>query len=811
MRYLRNDRKQKIFLIVYTDKAIKINQKLVPMKKFLSFLFILVSISSMAQITSEVNGYVKDKIELPLPGATVYLENTTKGATTNAEGYYRIIDVMPGTYNLIVSYLGYEGQTRYSIEVKSVGNRQYNFVLSEQTQALSEVIVSNRNKITRPRETPLSTQRLTAVEIATYPGGNNDVVQVAQSLPGISPSPGGFRNDLIIRGGATNESVYYLDGVEIPNINHFSTQGSSGGPVGILNVSFIDDVSLATSAFGSQYDNPLSGVLQFSQREGNNRKYNTNFRLSASEAALTNEGPLFKGKNKESKTSYIVSARRSYLQFLFKMIGLPIRPDYWDYQYKITHKIDAYNTLNLIGLGSIDDFAIEASDDLDESEQSTLDQTPFIEQATNTIGLSWKNRFKNGKGFMQTTISNNLLDNDFSRYADNEAKTGLYFRNDSREMESKLRYNLTYYANDWRLSGGFNLQRSDYRNSTVNSNEGFEYDTKIDFLKYGFFMNATHSFFDEKLDFSFGLRSDGDSFTQGNNLFETLSPRVALAYEFADDWKIKASAGSYFKLPPYTVLGYQDDEGFVNKKIDYTRSDHYVLGIEHILGPASNVSLEAFYKHYEDYPVSVKDAVSLANKGADFEVLGNEEVESVGKGRAYGLEFLFQQKLSHRFYGIFSYTFFYSEFTGLEGSDYLPSLWDSRHLISFTGGYKLKKNWEISARYRFAGKTPYVPVDIEETTLLYPDIVLDYSRLGEEKLDVFSQLDVRVDKKWNFKKLSFELFLEIQNLLQSKTPESPDYVLERDEAGDLVEPRNLVQVEDEDGTLIPTLGIVIDF
>jgi hypothetical protein len=775
---------------------------------FLSFFF---SFTNFAQVTTEITGYVKDKTDLPLIGASVYLENTTKGATTDANGYYSITNVTPKTYNLIVSYLGYDGQTRYNIEVKSVGNQLYNFILLEQSQNLSEVTVSLKNKVTRPRETPLSTQTLSAVEIATYPGGNNDVVRVAQSLPGISPSPGGFRNDLIIRGGAPNESVYYLDGVEIPNINHFSTQGSSGGPVGILNVSFIDNVSLATSAFGSQYDNPLSGVLQFSQREGNNRKHNTNFRLSASEAALTHEGPLFKGKNKESKTSYIVSARRSYLQFLFKLIGLPIRPDYWDYQYKITHKLDKYNTLNLIGLGSIDEFAIDASGTIDENEQSTLDQAPFIEQRTNTIGLSWKNRFKNGKGFMQTTISNNLLINDFSRFEDNENQSGLYFKNDSREMETKLRYSLTYYTNDWRLVGGFNAQRSDYENKTIDSNEGFQYNTKIDFLKYGLFANATKSFFDQKLDFSFGFRTDGDSFTQGNDLLSTFSPRLALSYEFADDWKIKASVGRYFKLPPYTILGYKENDVFLNKDIDYTRSDHYVIGFERIIGPASNISVEGFYKKYEDYPVSVRDQVSLANKGADFNVLGNEEVESVGKGRAYGLEFLFQQKLSNRFYGIFSYTFFYSEFTGFDRSKFLPSVWDSRHLVSFTGGYKLKKNWEVSARYRFAGETPIVPTNIEETTARYPDIVLDYNRIGEEKLGVFSQLDVRIDKKWNFKKLSVDLFFEIQNLLVRNSPEAPEYILQRNDMGSVINPRKLIPVTEEDGKPIPTIGFVIDF
>lgn len=781
------------------------------MNKYPILFLLLLPLIGFGQVSTEITGYVTDKTELPLIGASVYLENTTIGATTDVNGYYRIANINPATYNLVVSYLGYDSQTRYNVDIKSVGNPLYNFTLLEQTQNLSEVVVSNKNKVTRPRETPLSTQSLSAVEIATYPGGNNDVVRVAQSLPGISPSPGGFRNDLIIRGGAPNESVYYLDGVEIPNINHFSTQGSSGGPVGILNVSFIDDVSLASSAFGSQYDNPLSGVLQFSQREGNNRKHNTNFRLSASEAALTHEGPLFKGKNKESKTSYIISARRSYLQFLFKLIGLPIRPDYWDYQYKITHKIDKYNSLNLIGLGSIDDFAIEASDDIDENEQSTLDQAPFIEQRTNTIGLSWKNRFKNGKGFMQTTISNNLLVNDFSRFTDNEEQSGLYFKNDSREMETKLRYSLTYYTNDWKLVCGFNAQRSDYENKTIDTNEGFQYNTKINFLKYGLFTNVTRSFLDQKLDFSFGFRLDGDSFTEGNDILSTFSPRLAIAYEFADDWKIKTSVGRYFKLPPYTILGYKENDVFLNKDIKYTRSDHYVLGIERILGPASNLSIEGFYKKYEDYPVSVLDGVSLANKGADFNVLGNEEVKSVGKGRSYGLEFLFQQKLSHRFYGIFAYTFFYSEFTGFNKNNYLPSVWDSRHLISFTGGYKLKNNWELSARYRFAGETPIVPTNIEETTARYPDIVLDYNRLGEEKLGVFSQLDVRIDKKWNFKKLSLDLFLEIQNILMRNTPKAPEYVLQRDDMGNFQTPRNLTQVAEDDGKPIPTIGFVIDF
>ncbi|WP_271765574.1 TonB-dependent receptor [Aquimarina algiphila] len=765
-----------------------------------------------AQVYGELSGNVTDQTGQFILGASVFLEGTEKGAQTDFDGNYRIENITPGSYNLIVSYVGFETQTKFNVIVKSKGTPTNNFVLKESTEALDEVVISNANKISRPKETPLSTQSLSAVEIATYPGSNNDVVQVAQTLPGVSPSIGGFRNDLIIRGGAPNETVYYLDGIEVPNINHFSTQGSAGGPVGLINVSFIDNVTLSTSSFGAQYDNPLSGVLQFSQRQGNNRGFNGNFRISASEAALTLEGPLFKGKNEEAKTTFLVSARRSYLQFLFEVIGLPFRPNYWDYQYKINHKIDTYNDISFIGLGSIDDFSVEAPDDFDAEQQAQLDQAPFINQRTNAMGLSWKRRFKDGSGFMETTVSNNTLVNEFTRYEDPENETGVIFSNDATESETKLRYQLTKFIDDWKFTTGFNTQYSDYSNETVNLTDNNIFNTEIDFFKYGLFANVTKSFFSDKLDVSFGFRVDDDTFTEENNILSTFSPRLSLSYEFKENWRLNGSIGRYYKLPPYTILGFRNNNNvLVNQDVDYTVSDHYVLGLQHYFGPSSSISLEGFYKRYDDYPVSVLDGVSLANKGADFEILGSEDVSTVGKGRSYGAELQFQQKLTNNFYGIFAYTWFYSEFTGFDRNNYLPSVWDSRHLISFTGGYKLKKNWEISTRYRFAGNTPFVPTDLNATLANYPEVILDYDRLGEEKLDTFSQLDLRIDKKWNFKNLSLNVFIEAQNVLGQEIPEPTQFGLNRDTTGTIVEPRSLAAIETESGQIIPSIGIVIDF
>ena len=782
-----------------------------PKHTTLFIFFLVVSTLSLAQVKTSIRGNVVDEKGAPILAASIYLNNN-QGTFSEEDGTFQILNVVPGSYNLTASFIGYDSQTKFNIIVKSKGNRSFNFILIESSESLEEVVVSNKNKISRPKETPLSTQSLSAVEIATYPGGNNDVVQVAQSLPGVSPSVGGFRNDLIIRGGAPNETVYYLDGVEVPNINHFATQGSAGGPVGLLNVSFINDVTLSNSAFGAQYDNPLSGVLQFKQRDGNKERFNTNIRVSATDAAFTFEGPLFKNKKKESNTSFLLSVRRSYLQALFKLIGLPIRPDYWDYQYKLSHKIDKYNDLYFNGLGSVDDFTVEAPEDYDEEAQAVLEQAPFIKQKTNSIGVTWRKRFKDGTGYMESTLSNNRLENIFTNYLDPENETGIIFRNDAVESETKLRYQLTKFINEWKITSGFNIQNSFYSNNTINNADAIFYITEIDFMKYGVFANATRSFFDDKLDISVGFRMDDDSFTTASDLSSNFSPRLSLSYEFKENWRVSATAGRYFKITPYTILGFRDaNDNLTNQDSDYTQSDHYVIGIQHYLNPAASISLEGFYKQYSDYPVSVLDEVSLANKGADFEVLGNEDIETIGKGRSYGLEFQYQQKLLNNFYSIFSYTYFFSEFTGFDTTTYIPSVWDSRHLISFVGGYKLKKNWEISSRYRFAGQTPYVPTNLEATLISYPEIILDYTRLGEEKLETFSQLDIRVDKKWNYNQFSLNIFFEVQNILGQSIPRPNEYGLSRDMSGNLTTPLSLSLINQDTSTSIPSIGIVVDF
>ena len=775
---------------------------------FVTCSLLLISLNLQSQNLGTISGKVfNNETGLILEGATIQVENSDFFAITNSEGFFEIKDIPTSSYNVKASFIGFKSLTIFNVIVKSAGNQSLQYGLNALSEQLEEVIVVE-SPFKTSIETPLSTQTFSAVEIETYPGGNNDITRVIQSLPGISPSVGGFRNDIIIRGGGPNETVYYIDGIEIPNINHFSTQGSSGGPVGLVNISFIKDVTLSTSSFGAEYDNALSGVLSFVQKEANKEKISGNFRIGSSEAGITLDGPI------NQDTSFIFSVRRSYLQFIFKAFGFSFLPDYWDYQMKLNHKIDDFNYINFIGIGSVDELTVNEPDEFDFENQSTIEQIPITNQNSRTFGITWKRIYKNSNGFFNLSLSNNKLENNFERFEDNVSKTNKVYSNISTEEDIKLRFISNNSFENYKFSFGGNFQLSKYSNSTLFKFYNINYDSNIDFIKYGLFIKSSKRFFSDKLSLSFGIRTDQDNFTSENKIFENISPRLALSLSLSSNnkWNLNLTSGRYYKMPTYTSLGFRDlNNMLTNKNSKYTQSDHLVIGLEYINSESSRFTIELFDKRYSNYPVSFTDMVSLANKGGDFEVLGNEKILSVGKGKSYGIELLYQQKLKNNFYGILSYTFFYSKFSGID-KIYLPSVWDNRNLFSFTGGYKLKKNWEISSKLRYTDKTPYAPINIELSNMSYPEIVFDYSQLGNYFLDKFLKLDLRIDKRWNFKSTSMNFYIDAENLLANEIPVPPEYGLLRDSNQNVIIPRSLIEVESDNRTsIIPSIGFVFYF
>ena len=270
--------------------------------------------------------------------------------------------------------------------------------------------------------------------------------------------------------------------------------------------------------------------------------------------------------------------------------------------------------------------------------------------------------------------------------------------------------------------------------------------------------------------------------------------------------------GRYYKIPVYPILGYQLEGEYVNKLAKYARSDHYVVGIEYKPQPSTTLSVEFFVKEYSQYPVSLFDNVSLANKGTDFEILGNEAVVTDGKGSSKGIEFWYQQKLTKKFYATITYSNFFSKFDNGEDSKLLPSLWDSRYIFSLTTGYKMRRNWKFSFRYRQAGSTPYPLADQEASLLAYPRLIYDYSTLNENSLAGFKEGNIRIDKRWNFKKVSFNFYFEVFNVFNQRMPLPDGYALNRNQQGNILDPKELIQFKSKGiNTPIPSIGLVFDF
>lgn len=790
-----------------------------------------------------VQGTVRDiDTQEPLIGVSVVVleSNPIIGVVTDLEGNYKL-EIPVGSYNIQASYIGFSPLTKFNIVVSTGNANNLNFELAESASNLEGVeIVARKETSASPTtvESPLSTQRLTTEEIKSNPGGNFDISRVVQALPGVgstSGSVGGFRNDIIIRGGAPNENVYYLDGIEIPVINHFATQGSAGGPTGILNVSFIEDVTLSTSAFEARYDNALASVFTFKQKEGNSERFQGNIRLSGTELATTIETPLGK------KTTALFSARRSYLQFLFSVLDLPIRPNYWDFQYKVTHKFNEKTTLTAIGVGAIDEFTFAAPKESTPESEYVLRSNPSINQWNYTTGFALKRLVKDG--YVNVALSRNMFDNRLDQFEDKQETEE--FRTlglQSQEIENKLRIDVNKNKNGWKYAYGLVAQyvkfnndiftriRKELRDSTGNVIQPevtINYNSAIDFFRYGAFGQVSKTVLNNRLGLSLGVRTDMNTFTNtGNNPLETLSPRLSASYYLNDEWSINGSVGRYFKLPIYTVLGFQNEAGeFVNKSNKYISSTHYVLGTEFIPRTSTRFTLEGFYKNYANYPVSVRDGISLANQGGNFGSIGNEEVASIGEGRAYGVEFLFQQKLISKIFAVFSYTFVRSEFSGSDGK-LIASAWDNGHLISAILGRKFGRGWEMGLKYRFAAGAPFTPFDLLASQRNYLSIgtgILDNSRLNSERLGNFSQFDFRIDKKINFKKVTLDVFFDVQNAFVQTSPQFPRYTFARtaDNSGFQTTDGQPIQndgsnaiptfLEDDEPSVLPTIGFILEF
>lgn len=792
------------------------------------FLWIL-TYSILAQ-TGVIKGRVYNSItNTPIAFANIVIDSVNTGTISDANGNYRLERLKPGIYNVKSSFVGFKKASFYEVIVTSVKPTILDIALTEETFTLDEVGIV-LSPYSKSEESPLSKQIIGVAEILRSPGGNRDISSVIQILPGVA-STLSFRNDIIVRGGAPNENRFYMDGIEVPNINHFATQGSSGGPVGMINVNFIKEVAFYTGAFPANRGNALSSIMEIKQLDANNEKFSGTFMLGSSDAGLTIEGPLSK------KSTFLFSARRSYLQYLFNALSLPFLPTYNDVQFKQTVTINDKNKLTIIGLGALDDFKLNTNvnDGLTDLEtikrnQYILGNLPVNNQWNYTIGINWIHYGNNSN--QQFIISRNQLDNSAKKYQNNiEQPNFLLLDYNSQETENKIRFEHTTRTNGWKLNVGAGIENAQYTNSTFNKKELngqvilVDFDSKLVLQKYALFSQISKEFLADKLTLSMGIRTDfSDYSSEMINPIEQLSPRISASYDVAEKWSLNFNVGRFYQLPAYTVMGFRNNNNeLINKKnnLKYIQADHLVGGLAFHPSKFAKITLEGFYKNYSKYPFLLGDSISLANLGADFGVIGNEAVKSISEGRSYGLELMIQQRKLGTVYGILSYTLVRSEFKDKKGI-YIPSSWDNKHILNITAGKKLNRNWEIGSKFRLLGGAPYTPYNLEISSLktvwdVTQQGVLDWNRINQKRNPLTHSLDLRVDKKWYYKNWSLNLYLDVQNVYNFKVNGEPYIDVERDNFGNPVSnPTNPLTykttlIKNESGTLLPSIGIMIQF
>lgn len=767
----------------------------------------------------QIKGVVIDKsTRQPLEFVNVLVVGLGIGASTDANGSFLITQVPPGIYRLQASFLGYKTELTPEYRVNHV-TPYVQIELEEENASLNELVVT-ASPFQKVPESPVSLRVIGLQEIEKAPGANRDISKVVQNYPGVAFSPIGYRNDLIVRGGGPSENRFYLDGVEIPNINHFSTQGASGGPVGLIDADLIRSVKFYSGAFPADKGNALSSVLDFSLRDGDMERNSLKATLGASEVSLSSNGHI------GNKTSYLVSVRQSYLQALFKILGLPFLPAYTDASFKIKTRFDSHNELTLLGLGGIDRMKLNLGIEGEDAEYM-LSYLPEINQETYTVGGVY--RHYSQRHVQSIVLSQSYLNNRNVKYRDNDesSEENLTLRLGSIEQETKLRMENTSSWSVWKVKAGFDLNYSryksnEYRKVFANALREYDYHTDLSLWRWGMFASVDYAAPDKSFTASMGVRTDGNNYSDKmKELWRQLSPRLSVSYRLIEGLTLSGHVGLYYQLPSYTALGFKGEEGeYVNRHLDYISVSQESLGLSWTPNENMDLSVEGFYKLYGHMPFSLSDQIPLSCKGNDYGTIGNEALSSEAKGRSYGVELMFKWLLTQKLNLSSSLTIFKSEFKDGEQGSYVPSAWDNRFILNMSGTYNFPKHWSLGAKVSCIGGSPYTPYDVEKSSLVEAWNVqgrayYDYSRYNQERLPVFGQLDVRVDKTFYLKKCMLGFYLDIQNITASKLRQ-PDALMSTGQienpSAPLSEQRYVMKsIRQESGTLLPTLGITFEY
>ncbi|MCA9732129.1 MAG: TonB-dependent receptor [Deferribacteres bacterium] len=751
---------------------------------------ILVSFLFLFQVAFSQTGTLRGRVTdsetgEPLIGVNVVVKGTPRGAATDMEGYYTISKMDVGGYTLKFTMIGYEEKGVTDVFVRNQKTTFTNVVLHAAVlESGEEIVVTARSYFAKDSETPVSTRMLNYEEVRRSPGAREDISRMIQNLPGVTPSSDD-RNDLVVRGGSPSEVLFFVDNIEIPNPNHFGTQGATGGPISMLNTEFIRNVNFIAGGFPAKYGNKTSAVLDISYRKANpedlHRKVDLNF---------GGFGANFEGTFAQNNGTWMLAGHRSFLDFMENLIDIGGVPIYSNLQAKVTYQIGKSTQLSLLGIGGDDRIVIDWTPEVNDYAEGEMD-TSHVEHIINktrqgTVGMNlshvWTERifsnFTLSHSYNRFFIDYNIRLQETTRPAGKdelEFKTIANGHHDAYDNTSTE--NVTQLKSDWTwlatkaisINWGIDLHLPQYHHETawfpfydVNVVGGTEEPAQVSVKQAispqtGVYGEMTQKF-THRLTLNAGLRFDHFQLLHTKNW----SPRLSLSYIINERLTVSAATGRYFQSPPFIYIT-GDENNLLNLKS--MGSDHFIVGFDYLLAEATLFSVEAYRKYYFDYPVSGNPDFpfySTANSGADYGAAGGGELISAGKGRGHGIEFLLQKKLVSGIYGLASYTYSKIEHKALDGI-YRDGAFDNRHIANIVVGYRLNKNWEFSCKWRYAGGRPYTPID-EQASQLADFMQIDPQHLNEARFDPYSRFDFRYDYRSYFGRYTLVSYFSIENV-----------------------------------------------
>jgi len=712
------------------------------------------------------------------PGAQVCVDNTGRCATADEVGLYRITELRPGTYTLTVTAPNRAALKTEGVEIRAGLSSRVDLTLPE-LEAVQQSITVTEPIFAAPVEVKNSGYLIQPTEIFKSAGALQDVSRYLQTLPGVLVGSDDFRNDIIVRGGSPIENLFVVDNIEVPNINSFANFASAGGTVSILDPALIADTTFLTGGYPAPYINRTSSVLQITQREGARDQVRGRATLGFAGAGGVLEGPI-----KEGRGSWVVSARRSFLDLFTDDVGFGGVPVNYSINAKIVYDLSPKDRVWAANLSGWDDIRLGAREGGDETEE--INNLDIRYRGTRAAtGLNWQRLFgARGVGLLGLTHSEATTVSGVRDLVRNGVpppniplpeligNSPLVFDDDSRERETTLKYDLTLYAPFFekvQAGGAWKVFNLNYRVASPFGSDN-PYSRVPDVypfdLNRGFRAHQSSAYFQAsrnlgpRVNFTYGGRIDNYSILDRTRF----SPRAGLSVRLTEKLSWRASYGSYFQQPFFLFLAaFPENAGLLP-----FRADHYVTGFSYIVSPSFRITLEGYRKNYKDYPAA-RDIpqLSFANLGDTFNVRDILfPLASAGRGEAQGIELFMEKKFTDRWFGQANFAVSKARHGGLDGV-LRPGSFDYPFVANFVGGYRLTKKWEVSLRSAYLSGRPFTPFD-ETLSREQRRGVFDIDRVNAERLPDYVRIDFRLDRTFTVNDKPLLVFIGVQNIINRR-------------------------------------------